>query len=174
MLDLQRIGLKIFADPPAQLSLNPFLAIFGRWRAEASHPAQWVDLADYAHMPQGPGIMLIGKLANFSFDLAQPGPGALYVSKKDLSGSYEDRLRRVMREGFELAARLAAEAEFPTGVRLKRQQLELFFNDRLETPNTDATDGELGPAVGRVFEEYEITREPDAGRRYGFLIRGRV
>src|SRR5262249_37485037 len=74
-LDLQKIAVKILSNAPATVSLDPFIAIFGRWRTETDHPAQWLDLADYAHMPRGPGIVLVGRNANFSFDLGSAAPG---------------------------------------------------------------------------------------------------
>ena len=177
MIELQRIGVKILTDAPAKLNLDPLLSIFGRWRTETDHPAQWVDLADYAHMPRGPGVVLVGKRANFSFDMSDPAPGPLYVSKKDLSGAPAERLGGVFRASFAFAERLAAEAEFPAGVRLDTSALEVVFNDRLETPNNGSTDAELRSVVSAVADRlfgrsgYELERRRDAGDRYGFSIR---
>jgi hypothetical protein len=174
--DLQRVCLKILTDAPASLNLDPFLAIFSRWRTDAADPAQWVDLADYAHMPQGPGVMLIGHRCNFSFDLGTQGPGILYCSKKGLEGSLENRLRTVFREGFLRSQRLAAEPEFPAGVHLRAGALELTFNDRLETPNTESIDGILRPAARAVLDQvlgvgnYRLLPEMDPARRYGFTV----
>ncbi|MBI3666821.1 MAG: hypothetical protein HY236_11470, partial [Acidobacteria bacterium] len=92
-VDLQKISVKIRTDAPPSLKLDPFLVVFGRWRTDAAHPAQWVDLADYAHMPNGPGIVLVGKLCNFSFDQTGGPTGLLYASKKGLNGPAEDRLK---------------------------------------------------------------------------------
>ena len=78
-MDLQKVSLKILSDAPVTLDLDPFLQIFARWRVQ-----DWVDLADYAHMTRGPGIVLIGHRANFSFDMGTSAPGVLYLSKKDL------------------------------------------------------------------------------------------
>jgi hypothetical protein len=175
-MDLQRVSLKILSNAPATLNLDPFLAIFGRWRADASHPAQWVDLADYAHMPRGPGIVLIGHRCNFSFDLGTAAPGILYLSKKDLTGTLPDRLRSVFCDAFTLALSLLQEKDFPENVQLRTGALELAFNDRLETPHADRTDEELRPAVVTVLDGlfgaggYHLRPEPDRGRRYGFGI----
>jgi len=176
MPGVQRVSLKILTDAPASLNLDPFLAIFGRWRQDQNHPARWIDLADYAHMPRGPGIVLIGQLANFGFDLGTACPGIVYATKGGLTGSTVDRLRGVFRDAFAMAARVAAEPEFPSGVNLRTGSLELAFNDRLETPNNDSTDGELRPWVSGVLDElygagaYRLHPEPDPGRRYGFSI----
>ncbi len=178
MIELQRIGVKILTDAPATLRLDPFISIFGRWRTEADHPAQWVDLADYAHMPRGPGVVLVGKRANFSFDMGDPAPGPLYVSKKDLAGAPEERLESVVRASFAFAERLAAEAEFPAGVRLDTSALEIVVNDRLEAPNNGSTDAWLRPLVVAVADRlfgrsaYDLERHADPGRRYGFSLRG--
>ena len=177
--DLQRIQIKIAADSPAGLSLDPFLVIFGRWRKE-KHPADWVDLADYAHLPRGPGIVLIGHRCSVAFDLADPGPGILYTARKGLTGSHAERLGAAFEWCFEFAKRLAAEPEFPKDVRLRADSLELRFNDRLETPDTPATDAELRPAIEQVLNKlfgaggYGLGRLNDAGNVYGFLVRAKT
>jgi len=173
-MEFQKVSLKILSDAPVTLNLDPFLQIFARWRVQ-----DWVDLADYAHMTRGPGIVLVGHRANFSFDMGTSAPGVLYLSKKDLEGTAEGRLRAVFRECFALTQRLLAEPEFPAQVQLRTGSLELAFNDRLETPHTEATDRALRPAVEAVFDQlfgaraYRLTPEPDVSRRYGFTIEAR-
>lgn len=170
-MEFQKVSLKILSDAPVTLNLDPFLQIFGRWRVQ-----DWIDLADYAHMTRGPGIVLIGHRANFSFDMGTSAPGVLYLSKKDLEGTATDRLRKVFRDCFALTQRLLAEPEFPAGVHLRTGSLELAFNDRLETPHTEATGRVLRPAVETVLDRlygagaYRLTPEPDPSRRYGFTI----
>jgi hypothetical protein len=179
MNGLERISIKILTDAPPGLKLDPFLSIFGRWRKETSHPAQWVDLADYAHMPRGPGIVLIGKRANFSFDMGGEVPGVLYASKKDLTGSPEARLSAVFAACLEMSRRLIAEPEFPSGVSLRAGELELIFNDRLETPNTPGTDRVLAPVASAVLDRlfgagwYRLRPESDPARRYGLSIQAK-
>jgi hypothetical protein len=175
--DLQRIQIKIAANSPAGLSLDPFLVIFGRWRKE-KHAADWVDLADYAHLPRGPGIVLVGQRCNVAFDLADPGPGILYTAKKGLTGSHAERLSAVFEWCLEFAKRLTAEPEFPKDVRLRAGSLELRFNDRLDTPDTPGTDAELRPAVEQVLNRllgtggYDL-RPLKGGNVYGFAVRAK-
>lgn len=175
--DLQRIQIKIAADSPVGLSLDPFIEIFGRWRKE-KHEANWVDLADYAHLPRGPGIMLVGQRCNVAFDLADPGPGILYTAKKGLSGSHAERLAAAFAWCLDLTKRLTAEPEFPKAVRLRSGALELRFNDRLETPDTPETNAELRSVVEQVLDNlfgpggYEMRRLSD-GNVYGFTVRAK-
>ena len=176
--DLQRIQIKIAADAPPGLSLDPFLEIFARWRKE-THAADWVDLADYAHLPRGPGILLVGQRCNIAFDLADPGPGILYTAKKGLSGSHAERLSAAIEWCLEFSKRLAAEPEFPKAVRLRTDSLELRFNDRLETPNTKETDAELRPVVEQVLTNlygpggYVLRPVADSDNCYGYAVRAK-
>jgi len=176
--DLQRIQIKIFADAPSGLPLDPFLQIFARWRKE-KHWAEWIDLADYAHLPRGPGIMLVGQRCNIAYDLADPGPGVLYTAKKGLTGSHAERLAAALQSCLELSNRLIAEPEFPKDVRLRTDSLEVRFNDRLETPNTPETDAELRPVVEQALNRlygpgaYALRRLDETQNVYGFAVRGR-
>jgi hypothetical protein len=155
-MDLQRIQIKVLTDAPADLNLNPFLDIFGRWRSEKDHPAGWVDLADYAHVPRGMGIVLVGFQANFAFDMTddegRTTPGILYAARRGLTGTYAERIASSLRSCLELSKRLLAEKEFPQGVHLKTDALEIRFADRLVTPNTKATYEELCPSMVQVLD----------------------
>lgn len=178
MFDLQRIQIKIAAAAPVGLRLEPFIEIFARWRKEP-HPAEWVDLADYAHLPRGPGIVLVGQRCNVAFDLADPGPGILYTAKKGLIGSHTERLGAAIEWCLEFSKRLIAEPEFPKDVRLRTDSLELRFNDRLETPNTLETDAELRPAIEQVLDSlygpggYDLRPFGNRADFYGFSVRAK-
>lgn len=174
-MDIQRINVKLLAQAPAGFRLDPFLAIFGRWRHEES-PEVWVDLADYAHMAQGQGIAIIGKRGNFAVDETPPGIGLLYAGKKGFEGATEDRIVEAFRRCLALTAALTEAPEYPSELELKPARWELVFNDRLDTPNTDETDDGLRPAISAALDKlfgagnYELRREADPQRRYGYSI----
>jgi hypothetical protein len=174
--NLQRIQIKILADAPPGLSLEPFLEIFGRWRHEKDDPAQWVDLADYAHMSRGPGVVLIGHRISIGFDTDAPQPGIIFTARKGLSGSHGEKIFAAFRRCLELAKRLTEEKTFPANVRLHTGEIELRFNDRLATPNAASTDAELRPAVTQVLNTlfgsgaYTLAPEQDPAECYGFRV----
>ena len=177
MIDnLQRIQIKVFADAPSGLKLEPFLEIFGRWRHEKDNPAQWVDLADYAHMSRGPGIVLIGHRISIGFDTDAPGPGVLFTTRRGFSGSNGEKISAAFRWCLELTKRLSAEKEFPANVQLRPGEMEIRFTDRLTTPHTASTDIELRPIVTEALDclfgpgAYSISPEKDLAECYGFRI----
>ncbi len=178
-IDLQRIHLKLLAEAPTDFSLDPFLAVFARLRQDTANPEVWVDLADYAHMPKGAGILLAGHRGNFSVDLGDPGPGFLYAGKSGHEGSIEQRVLETFRRCLAIVEPLLAEPEYPSALQPAWDSWELVINDRLEAPNTDETDAELRPRIEAALDQlfasggYTAEREPDPGRRYGFSIRVR-
>jgi hypothetical protein len=175
-MNLQKINVKLFLDASGPIDLDPFLAIFARWREQADHPAGWIDLADYAHVERGPGILLIGKQGNLSADLADPGPGILYANKQDLDGDPEERIRTSFRRGVGLIERLLEEPQFPRNLTPRTDFWGLTFNDRLEVPHGDETDRRLRPAVRAVADRlfgpgaYQIVSDPEKTRRYGVTL----
>lgn len=175
-MNLQKINVKLFLDASGRLDLDPFLGIFARWREQADHPAGWIDLADYAHVERGPGILLIGRQGNLSADLADPGPGLLYANKQDLDGDLAERIRTSFVRGLDLIERLLAEPEFPRALTPRTDFWGLTFNDRLKVPNGEDADRLVQPAVravaDRLFgtDSYEIVSDQGTGRRYGVTL----
>jgi hypothetical protein len=175
-MNIQKINVKLFTDAPAEPDLTPFLAIFSRWREDRADPAGWVDLADYAHVPRGPGVMLIGHQGNLSADLADPGPGLLWCNRNSLEGPLEDRLREVFRRSVVYFARLRAEAGYPPDLEPRPGFWEVTVNDRLMGPNTEETDRGVRPVVdglgARLFGSggYTLLGPPEAPARYSLTL----
>lgn len=175
-MSLQKISLKLFVDVPGTLPLEPFLPIFARWRENKTHASGWVDLADYAHVRNGPGVMIIGHQGNLGMDLTDPGPGILYCNKKDLEGTTEERVLDTFRRTLPLARALTAEPEYPKQLAPRPGFWELVVNDRMQAPNTDETEAALRPGIDAALERifgggrYTAVREKDPLRRYGFII----
>ncbi|MDE0106223.1 MAG: hypothetical protein OXJ37_19555 [Bryobacterales bacterium] len=168
--DLQRIDVKLLLDCPPDPDLDQFLVIFDRWRKADDHPADWVDLADYAHMPGGPGILIAGKRDTFSVNLNPPGPGLLTSVRRGLEGSLEDRFREALRRAREFNAAVMAEPEFPAEFSVLEGAWEIYVNDRLGFPNTDPTDRLVRPAVAAALGVVpeSLTRDLDSRNRLGY------
>lgn len=171
--NLQRIDVKLLLDCPPDPDLDHFLVIFDRWRKADDHPADWVDLADYAHMPGGPGILIAGKRDTFSVNLNPPGPGLLTSVRSGLEGSLEDRFREALRRAREFNAAVMAEPEFPAEFSVREGAWEIYVNDRLGFPNTDPTDRLVRPAVAAALgvAPESLTRDPDSRNRLGYSAR---
>src|SRR4029077_431582 len=79
----QRLAIKLFATRPiAREELPPFIGVFHRFIQEAVVPGLLVDVADYAHVPDGPGVILIGHDVDYGIDLAGGRTGLLTTRKR--------------------------------------------------------------------------------------------
>ena len=176
-MDLQRIDLKAMLDAPRGVELDSLLAIFGRWRNDKAHPAQWVDLADYAHMNSGAGVVLVGKQGLFGVTRFDPGLALFYSGRRGYEGSGEQRILESFRRHLALSTALFREPEYPAALKKLTGSWELAVNDRLAFPNNEETDRILRPAVHSALDtlfgsgRYELSAEPDRQKRYGFLVR---
>src|SRR5882762_10312759 len=93
MSAIQHVRVKIFAREPAPVDLGDAIAVFHRWIQERACPELLIDVADYRHVPNGPGVMLIGHEANYSLDTTKGRLGLLYYRKQP-GGSAQENLRQ--------------------------------------------------------------------------------
>jgi hypothetical protein len=177
-INLQKVNVKVFLDAAQGLEADALLAVFGRWRLEEGE--EIVDLADYAHVPEGPGILLVSHRWHFGVDWDGGRPGLFYSSRKGLEGSLEERFAAVIRAGFEKGRRLLAEPELRGSAQPLAGELEVVINDRLLAPNTDQSDAALRPALEAALKRlyaggsYELRRDADPSRRLGYRVSAAV
>jgi hypothetical protein len=169
---MQHIQVKLFAEPPAPQDLAPAIAVFHRWIQRQALPGLMVDVADYAHVPMGPGVLLIGHEWNVSLDLTGGRLGLLFNRKTAWTGPAEEALPAA----YEMAARAAdlleQEPEFAGRLRFRRDEFEVTLNDRLLYPNRQETLAAVEPLLRgfarTVFggDGFRLEREADERRRF--------
>ena len=154
----QRLSVKFFVKGSggAPVDLAPFTPLFHRWIQKSTVEGLLIDVADYKHVPDGPGVLLIGHEVDYGLDLTGGKPGLLVRRKRyQGQGSLTDVLRDSLRKAV-LAAK-AIKAEGTTGVEFSAATVEITLIDRLLSPNTDAAAAqakrEIEPIVGELYEE---------------------
>jgi hypothetical protein len=152
---IQHVNVKIFVVAPESADTAAVPAVFQRWIREGACEELLIDVADYSHVPAGPGVMLIGHEANYSLDNGGGRAGLLYNRKASVEGSDEDRVAQALQAALAASRRLKAEPEFGGRLDFDEGRFEIVINDRALAPNDDATFEALKPAieggVGRVF-----------------------
>jgi len=141
----QRVSVKFFADPDpgAALDLDPFIALFHGFIQEKALPGLLLDVADYAHVPDGPGVMLIGHAIDYAIDRSGGRTGLLAVRKRCRTLPLADSLRDALRMG--LVAMHAIHESVDTGLRFSTADCEIRIFDRLAAPNDAATFADESP-----------------------------
>ena len=174
---LQKIDVKFPLETTAEFNHDVLLSIFGRWRLEEHE--EIIDLADYLHVPDSPGCLLVSHRWQFGIDSGGGQPGLFYSSRKGLRGEADQRFTQVIQGCLEKGKRLLAEGEIPDSVRPRLGELNIVINDRVLAPNSDETDDVLAPGIRAVADRlygkdgYEIERERDPRRRLGYLVRAK-
>jgi hypothetical protein len=138
-MQLQHVNVKLLVQNPGEVDLEALIPIFHNWIQEQPFPEKLLDVADYHHVPEGPGVVLIGFQGDYSVDNADNRLGVRYNRKSPLDGENGDRLRQAARAALTASQRLEADSRLSGKLRMNGQEIEIFVNDRLLAPNTPAT-----------------------------------
>jgi hypothetical protein len=163
-MDTQKLQLKIFVLPDSARAIEPeaFIAVFHRWIKERLLPDLVIDVANYVHVPEGPGVVLIGHASDYFMDLGEGRLGLLH-NRKRLGPPPADRLSDLARRTLHVAALLEGDPAFSGKLRFATNELAFRINDRLAAPNSDATFATVKPELealaSRIFAgPFELAR----------------
>jgi hypothetical protein len=146
-----KLQVKVFVDGQRP-ELEKFIPVFHDWIKHHKLPELLIDVANYAHVPKGPGVALIGNDSDYFIDDTDGRPGLLHSRKREVPLP-EARLGDAFRRALNAAALL--EKAFEGKVRFRTDELLFRINDRLLAPATEATFTELRPELdaycGKLF-----------------------
>ncbi|HEX4050949.1 MAG TPA: hypothetical protein VHY19_08745 [Steroidobacteraceae bacterium] len=175
-MDLHKFGIKFFAMPAERFDILKLIPMYHRWIQHQTLQDLLIDVADYSHVPAGPGVMLIAHEGNYALDETGHERGVLYYSKRRLDGELQERFVSVAAKTLK-AAQLMSEADELEGtLSIQTNRLQFFANDRLVAPNTDAAYAELEPALKSLLERlyagvpYSIARDSDPKERLSVRV----
>lgn len=149
-MDIQRFGLKFFAQPGFDLDEGIFIDIFQQWIRRRALDGILLDVADYRHVPTGPGIMLITHEINFALDQAGGRLGLLAQRKSGPGDSHRERLLALVTATAACGALLEADPRLAGKLRLEAGHFHYIANDRLLVPNSAAGLAGLRPDLAAV------------------------
>lgn len=174
-MELQHINFKIFAENPQAVEPELFTPVFHSWIQNQSTGELLLDVADYLHVPQGPGIVLIGNEADYSMDESAGRLGLRYNRKMSLPGSNVERLTQALKAAARACLALESDPRLAGKLKFKKDELELTINDRAHAPNTPNTQaacaGELQAFFDKVFGgACKLSYPKDPRERFGASI----
>lgn len=175
-VELQHVNVKLLLKDPASVDLHAVVPVFHSWIQEQVGEELLLDVASYAHVKDGPGILLIGHEADYSLDLTDGRFGLRYNRKALLEGTNASRLDQAARATVNALERLESDGRVGGKIQFDGRGLELFINDRLLAPNTEETrqaaDPELRAFFGRLLagEGYSVAYEADRRRLFGAQV----
>ncbi len=150
-MDLQRYCIKFFLKSGAKINHPAVVEVFHEWVKEQVLPISLIDVADYAHVPDGPGTLLVGHEANLFIDDLSGEEGLVYQCKTEQTGSLKERINQaidIAKNACEMLQQVSATgADFDLGVA------HFISNDRLLLPNTDAGYNDALPALKEISSD---------------------
>ena len=148
-MDLQRIGIKFFAADPAAVPVREFIPIFHTWiQKQAVENHLLIDVHNYSHIHNGPGILLVAQEGNFSIDMADGRMGLLYYRKKGDGG-----IASILRIALQACSLLEAEPLLAGRLHFRTDEMMVVANDRLQAPNNDETLAALKPELSAALKQ---------------------
>jgi hypothetical protein len=174
-MDLQKINVKFFTVDKEPVPLTAFIDIFHSWIQTTD--GIYHDVADYSHMKDGPGIVLVAHDANVHIDETGGRRGLLFSQKNPLNGSNRERLTAVLRAALEHCSRLENETRLKGSIRFSGNEVMFAINDRLRALNTEDTFNEVKPDIEAVARQlfggaaFTLHRDADARKRFNVTLR---
>ena len=176
-MELQHVNAKIFVDGDLPIEPARFIDLFQAWIREETLNELLIDVVDYRHVPNGPGVLLVGYEADYSMDQTGGRLGLRYNRKAPLAGSNEDRLRQALGSAAHACQLLEAHFEDEGPLIFNRREFELFVNDRELAPNTPETFDACKPLVEALVSsalgqsECTVEHNADSRSRFGVMVR---
>ena len=151
---LEKFCFKLYARDPGAINLADAIPVFHRWIRNRTVEGLLIDVADYRHVPDGPGVILIGHEADYFLDRAEGPLGLLYSRKRLGEGTLADRLPTGLLHALRACLALEREPEFADrGLEFAGNRLRFIVNDRLTAPHDDETLQLLQPDVEAFARE---------------------
>ncbi|MGH9645774.1 MAG: hypothetical protein ACRD4E_03065 [Bryobacteraceae bacterium] len=174
---LQHVNVKLILQNHGKPDLEPLIPVFHGWIEDQQPGELLLDIADYRHVPAGPGVVLIGHEGDYAVDNTDGRLGVRYNRKAPLDGTNEDRLKQAALAALTACQRLEEDPRLGGELLFGGQEIEIFINDRLLAPNSDRTREAAGPEF-RAFAEklfrgtdYSVTYEGDRRKLFRAVLR---
>ena len=167
-MSLYKLTVKFFAANDT-FAPSEFVPVFHKWiQTQSFADHLLIDVADYAHVPAGPGSLLVSSEANIHMDRSDNRLGLLYVRKLPIkeAKSFAETFPAIFK--YALAAALKMEQDEILAGRLKfnTNEIAVGFNDRLLAPNSPETISEYHPQVSafatKLFPGQTVTVQPSS------------
>jgi len=173
---VQHLNVKVHSRV-ATLDLAPAINVFHRWIQNAYGDHLLLDVADYRHVPAGPGVILVAHEAIYGLDESGHQLGLLYNRRTVAEGEPAAVITAALQYALAACVQLESEPEFTGSLAFDGGAIEVSVNDRSVAANEDAAAAkllaELTPVLGRALgDDHRTERLGEQRDRLGFLARG--
>ena len=181
-MDTVKYDVKLFLQEASRPDPEAFIPVFHDWIQNQALDELLIDVVDYRHVHDGPGVMLIAHDAHYAFDTTGGRAGLLYSRRRETHASRHgirsvtERLHSVLQCALRAALALESEPALAGRVAFRGDELLLRVNDRLVSPAPEAFDdlqAHLQPVLATLYPQggVEVERHEGADSRLALTVR---
>ncbi len=160
-MDLQKFGIKLFVTTNGSFDSKDFIPVFHNWIQDKVVPNHMlIDVADYSHIPDGPGVMLIAHEGHFSLDQENYKAGMMYMRRSKWGGDFKERFINVFSTAI-LAVNRLRNNKMIKEVDFIHNSFRFIPNDRRVADNTYENQNlykdEVKKALAEIYPTCKVT-----------------
>lgn len=169
----RRIAIKFFLKDPRHSDPELIVWLFNTWIQDQLIDDVLIDVVNYSHVPDGPGIILIGHETDYALDLTDGKAGLLVTLKRGSFPTLRDAIAELLKRAEKGIQLLESGTANHAAVVVDNNQFTITFLDRLQYPNAtyqfDQVVPELEQAATEVLGAQWLEAEVVNEGREGFL-----
>lgn len=177
-MEARKIQVKLLARSPGALEVEPLVPVLHEWIRKDALGELLIDVTDYAHVPDGPALLLVGHASDYCIDFAKGEAGLLYSRKRDAPEDATENMKDAFRRAFFAARMLEQEGSLASPPVFRTDELLFRVNDRLRAPRAPGTRAEVEPVLMGVlrllYPGASIALEEEGDARELFTLRVRT
>ena len=150
---LERFCVKFLTRPETNIDETTFIEVFHEWIRLRKLKGTLIDVADYRHVPNGPGMMLITHEINYGMDRSSGQFGLLAQRKLGYETTQKERILGLVRSIAAFGALLESDRKVAGKLSLDGSKFFYIANDRLNAPNTEEAFTALKPDLEAAAAE---------------------
>ena len=152
-LQIQKFGIKLYLTSNNSFDSKSMIPVFHSWiQNKTIDNHLLIDVADYSHIKDGPGVMLVAHEGIFSLDQENFHPGIMYMRKTKMEGNFNKRLIKILDITLQ-AANLLNNNDFNRDFDFTQNLFRFIANDRRIAENTLENQNLYQGVVREVLQE---------------------
>jgi len=153
-MQAKRVDVKLYVDASSQAAVSELVTVFhGFIQRSVITDEVVIDVADYSHVPSGPGVMLLCHEGQYGFEQQKGRTGLFYSQRRAKVDGFKSALVYSLRHALRMASLLEKDDALKGRLKWNGQELMLRINDRLHAPNTASTWKDAEPVVRGVLDQ---------------------
>jgi hypothetical protein len=147
-----RLQISILSEPlrSADVDMEQYVGVFHEWIRQSALGGMLIDVASYAHVPNGPGVLLIAHEYDYGVRIAL-GRVELTCRHKRDPGGEGNAPKRCLRQLLQAAQLLESAPKLTEPPAFRASDFVFRSNDRLRCPNNAEVGSRVGRIVGGLF-----------------------